>query len=252
LFEQATSRADYLALLFAKDKPVVSRGAGLQDILQAVRQASSSDESFQRHFNAVRTILTDKYPLRLSDEDFKKIEYTYRTFWKENLDLRFSSIGRGNAMNYPTFESLLLQTDLEGHEQNYLSSDELFSWLKKFETENRLIPIVGDFGGSKAFKEVASFLNKNTVSVSTFYTSNVEFYLFGTPSWQAFMRNVHALPITEDAVFIRAYFGNVGRSHPANVPGHRSTSMVHALRPFLKDYDAGRINEYWDVVYRSN
>jgi hypothetical protein len=252
LFEQAAGRAEYLSLLFAKEKPVVARGAGLQDILKAVRQAPSSEESFQRHFKAVRTILIDKYPLRLSEEDLKKIEYTYRAFWEENLDLRFSSIGRGNAMNYPTFESLLMQTDREGHQQNYLSSDELFDWLKKFEAENRVIPIVGDFGGSKAFSEVAGFLKKNALPVSTFYTSNVEFYLFGTPSWQAFMKNVHALPTTEDAVFIRAYFGNYGRSHPATVRGHRSTSMVHALLPFLRDYDGGRIQDYWDVVYRGN
>ncbi len=250
MFEQASSRSDYLALLFAKDKPVIRRGAGFEDILKAVRLAPSSEELFQRHLKAVRAILTDKYKLDLSSDDFKKIEYTYRTFWKENLDLRFSSIGRGNAMSYPTFESLLLQTDRDGHFQNYLSSDELFDWMKRFEVENRLIPIVGDFGGAHAFASVAKFLKSHTMPVSTFYTSNVEFYLFGTPSWAAFMKNVHALPLMDDAVFVRAYFGTYGRTHPANVWGHRSTSLVHPIVPFLRDYDAGKIQDYWDVVYR--
>ena len=44
---------------------------------------------------AVRSILTEKYRIPLSKEDLSKIEYTYRTFWKDNLDLRFESIGRG-------------------------------------------------------------------------------------------------------------------------------------------------------------
>jgi hypothetical protein len=250
LFEQADSRADFLALLFAKDKPVVRRGAGFEDVLSAVRSAPSTEASFKRHFDQVKAILTQKYKLNLSDDDFKKIEYTYRTFWRENLDLRFSSIGRNNAMQYPTFEELLLETDRNGRFQNFLSSDELFEWMKKFETENRLIPIVGDFGGSRAFQSVARFLKANALQVSMFYTSNVEFYLFGTPSWTAFMRNVHALPVTGDAVFIRAYFGNYGRSLPQTVPGHRSTSLVQGLVPFLADYDAGRIPTYWEVVNR--
>src|SRR5205085_2923031 len=101
LFEQAGTRAEYLALLFAKEKPVVPKGAGLEDILRAVRRAPSSDQVFQRDVKSLNAILTGKYKLDLSTDDLKKIEYTYYTFWKESLDLRFSSIGRDNAMNYP-------------------------------------------------------------------------------------------------------------------------------------------------------
>lgn len=251
LFEQADSRGDFLALLFAKEKPTVRKGAGFEDVLNAVRKAPSSEDSFKRHVDRVKTILTQKYKLDLSADDFQKIEYTYRTFWRENLDLRFSSIGRNNAMQYPTFEDILLETDRNGQFQNFLSSDELFDWMKKFETENRLIPIVGDFGGTHAFSTLAKFLKQNALQVSTFYTSNVEFYLFGTPSWTAFMKNVHALPLSDDSVFIRAYFFTYGRSLPQSVPGHRSTSLVHGIVPFLNDYDAGKIPTYWEVVSRS-
>ncbi len=251
LFEQAATRGDYLALLFAKQKPARTSGSSFEDILKAVRAAPSSEATFQKQLSAVRSILTEKYKIPLSKDDLSKIEYTYRTFWKDNLDLRFESIGRGNASQYPTFENLLLETDLQGRYQNYLATDELFNWMKKFEAENRLIPVVGDFGGTGAFRKVAGFLKANDLQVATFYTSNVEFYLFGSPSWSAFMRNVHALPVAEDSIFIRAYFGN-GRAHPLNVRGHRSTSLVHAVVPFLKDYDAGRIPTYWDVVDRRN
>jgi len=251
LFDQARSRSEYLALLFAKEKPTVPRSAPLKDILSALRSAPSNEQLFQRHLQDASAVLTEKYKVVLTADDLKKFEYVYRTFWSQNLDLRFSSIGRGNAMNYPTYERLLLETDQNGHLQNYLSSDELFQWLKKFQSENRLIPIVGDFGGSQAFQAVSAFLKQNSLQVSTFYTSNVEFYLFNTLSWPAFMKNVHALPVAQDGVFVRAYFGSFGRGHPLNVVGHRSTSLVHQMIPFMKDYDAGRIPTYWEVVDRN-
>jgi hypothetical protein len=251
LFDRASSRADYVALLFSREKPVVPVSASLETILNAVRSAPTSEALFNRNLAAVRNILTSKYGLKLSTDDLGKIEYVYRTFWQENLDLRFSSIGRLNAQNYPTFETMLLETDREGRHQSYLATEELFQWLKQFEDENRLIPIVGDFAGTHAFNTVAQFLKVSGLQVSTFYTSNVEFYLFGQPAWRAFMKNVHALPVAADGVFIRSYFSN-GRVHPLNVAGHRSTSMVHAIVPFLRDYDAGRLQTYWDVVDRSN
>ena len=76
-----------------------------------------------------------------------------------------------------------------------------------------LIPIVGDFAGPHAFKNVGAFLKANGLHVAAFYTSNVEFYLFDRPDWTRFVRNVKRLPIADDAIFIRSYFSN-GRLTP--------------------------------------
>jgi hypothetical protein len=159
-------------------------------------------------------------------------------------------------MNYPTLEEMLQETDRQGRQQSYLSSEELFQQLKKFEAENRLVPIVGDFAGPHALKTVGAFLKTNGQRVSVFYTSNVEFYLFSTSDWRylfsssnwaRFVENVRSLPLADDAIFIRSYFGN-GRQHPLNMRGHRSTSLTKPIVPFLADYDVGRITEYWDIV----
>ena len=48
----------------------------------------------------------------------------------------------------PTLEEMFLETDRSGKLENYLASEEQFQWLKQFEAENRLIPIVGDFAGT--------------------------------------------------------------------------------------------------------
>jgi hypothetical protein len=55
------------------------------------------------------------------------------------------------------------------------------------------------------------------------------------------------MPIADDGIFIRSYFGN-GRQHPLNVRGHRSTSLIKPIIPFLADYDARRLADYWDIV----
>ena len=250
LFELSATRAEYLALLFSRESPDVRETASLQEIMAAVRSASTSADVFQRNLNRIKGALAEKFRLRLNTSDLSKIEYVYRTFWQEGLDLRFSTIGRMSYLRYPTYQELLLARDREGQQRNFLASVESFQWMKRFEAENRLIPIVGDFGGAGAFKAVARFLEENNLEVSTFYTSNVEFYLFGRPAWNDYVDNLRALPFEDDAIFIRAYFATYGRSHPLNLPGHRSTSLVQSVRPFIEAYDSGDLRTYWDVVRR--
>ena len=235
-------------MLFSREAPKVDSRVSLRDLLRAVRAGKTSEERFRTNLSAIRGRLLQTYGLKLSGQDLERIEYVYGTLHEEGLDLRFSSIGRNNAASYPTFESLLLQTDRSGQQQGYLSTEEMFQWMKRFEAENRLIPIVGDFAGPKAFKAVANFLQKNDLMVSTFYTSNVEYYLFENSQWRSYLANVRGLPTTEDAVFIRAYFSSAGGAHPLNVPGHRSTTLIQSIREFLRDESAGRIRSYWDLV----
>ncbi len=248
LFAMAGNRVEYLSLLFSRQTPRLKAGASFQEVLDSIRAAKTSEMLFQTNWEAVKSLLLNKYRLTLSPDDLAKIEYVYQTFWKESLDLRFSSIGRGNASMYPSFEEMLVETDRQGRQQNYLSSEDLFQWLKKFQAENRLIPIVGDFAGPHALKAVGAFLKANGLRLSVFYTSNVEFYLFGRPDWTRYMANLRAIPLAEESIFIRSYFPTFGRPHPLNLPGHRSTSLVSPIVPFLAEYDARQIRSYWDVV----
>jgi hypothetical protein len=248
LFAMASNRAEYLALLLSRDPISVRPGASLPDLVSAVRNSSSSDGLFRKNLAAVKDTLLQKYKLNLTPEDLDKIDLVYRTFSMEGLDLRFSTIGRNNASQYPTLEEMILETDRSGNYESYLASEDLFQWLKRFQAENRLIPIVGDFAGSHALRAVAAFLKANGLRVSAFYTSNVEFYLFGGASWTRYVANVQALPLSSDALFIRSYFPTYGRRHPLNLPGHRSTSLVQPMSRFLEDYEARRLPTYWDVV----
>jgi hypothetical protein len=198
----------------------------------------------------VETTLLDVYELELSVEDLERIRYVYRSFFRENLTLRFLTIGRPSS-RYPTLEQLIMATDLEGELQNFLASEDLFSRVKLMQQENRLIPIVGDSSGPRALRAVAGFLKERGLKVSVFYASNVEFYLFNRSQWQDYIDNVRTFPFRGDAVFIRAYFPTFGRTHPLNVRGHRPTSLIQSTFGFLDDADSGRHASYWDVVGRN-
>ena len=247
LIEEAEDRHDFLCLLFSKQCPRRNIDLALPDMLRAVRRAPSGD--FEPRLAEVERMLLEEYELKLSAFDLDRIRYIYETFSRENLDLRFSSFGR-SPIGYPTFEHLILETDLEGRHQNYLASDELFDRLQSIHRENRLIPIVGDFAGAKALRAAAAFLDGRGLAVSVFYASNVEFYLFNRPEWNDYVDNVRSFPITEDAVFVRAYFPTFGGRHPRNVRGHRPTSLIQTMAGFLEDAASGRLRSYWDLVTR--
>src|SRR5437899_1647471 len=89
LFVMSSNRVEYLSLLFSKETPPVKPGASFEDLLAAVRRAPSSEKLFQKNLATVKDLLTRKYRLKLTTDDISKIDYIYRTFWEEGLDLRF-------------------------------------------------------------------------------------------------------------------------------------------------------------------
>ena len=115
--------------------------------------------------------------------------------------------------------------------------------------KNLIIPVVGDFGGKKALASVGDYLKKAGVTVTAFYTSNVEQYLFESGSFTAFANNVRKLPMTDRSLFIRSVSARY--SHPAQLPGHRSTTLLQQVSVFLKDFDAGKYSSYRDMMMSS-
>ena len=68
------------------------------------------------------------------------------------------------------------------------------------------------------------------MSVSAFYTSNVEYYLLEDGSFDRFADNVAALPFDEGSVIIRSFFGrNFGFVHPQSVPGYYSVQLLQGM-----------------------
>jgi hypothetical protein len=98
--------------------------------------------------------------------------------------------------------------------------------------------VSGDFAGPKALRAIGAYLKERGATVTAFYVSNVEQYLFQDGKSTAFYENVATLPITESSVFIRPYsmrrFGT-----PAALCG---------IAGFLKNAQAGRVLTYNDAL----
>src|SRR5207249_4509981 len=131
--------------------------------------------------------------------------------------------------------------------RGYLASEANFAAVKNFETRNLLVPVVGDFGGPKALRAIAAYVKEHGAVVTTFYTSNVENYLFQQGAWGQFAANVSALPLDGSSTFIRACFDSCNK-----VPGSRSTTLLDSMVGLLKDFHDGRIRSYFDVLAHSN
>jgi hypothetical protein len=82
--------------------------------------------------------------------------------------------------------------------------------------------------------------------VTAFYTSNVEQYLFESEAFAVFANNVRKLPINDKSLFIRSASGRY--AHPARLPGHRSATLLQQITVFLKDFDAGKYQNYFDLI----
>jgi hypothetical protein len=147
---------------------------------------------------------------------------------------------------FPNLKDLILMTDLNGKLGNFLASAEDYDFVRGLHRKNMIIPVVGDFGGKKALAAVGDYLRKNGFTVTAFYTSNVEQYLFDNSAFAAFANNVRKLPITDQSLFIRSASGRY--MHPARLPGHRSATLLQRMTVFLKDFDEGRHQSYYDLV----
>ena len=125
-------------------------------------------------------------------------------------NLKFTSFNCPPRNQYPSYRELLEETDSEGRQANYLATEENFLLIKKLHHKNRIIPIVGDLAGSYALIHIGDELRRRKIPLTCFYVSNVEFYLFRGPNWNAYIRNLSSLPCAQNALLIRSYSNNWG------------------------------------------
>src|ERR1051326_2781778 len=147
--------------------------------------------------------------------------------------------GRGGG-GFPDLGDLIIETDLRGRLGNFLAVTEDYDFVRDLHRRNMIIPVVGNFGGKKALAAVGDYLRKNGYTVTAFYTSNVEQYLFDDRIFGDFANNVRKLPLTDKSFFIRGVPNRY--SHPAQMPGHRSSTILQQMTVFLKDFDEGLYN----------
>jgi hypothetical protein len=249
IFHLSPTRAQFLSRLLNRPAPkdkAPKPGAPIEETLAFFSQAVPADEkTYAANLAALRKTIEEQFQFPLSEADLKSLEYVYKSFREDGLDISYRmDDSRGGY--FPTLRDLILQIDLNHKLGNFLTSDEDYDFVRNMHSKNLIIPIVGDFAGKKALRAVGDFLKKNGFTVTAFYTSNVEQYLFQNEVFAGFVDNVRALPIDERSLFIRSATGRF--QHPARLPGHRASTLLQQMTGFLKDFDGGLYQSYYDLV----
>jgi hypothetical protein len=194
IFELTSSRAEYMSMLFSRPQPAgLNSSTAVVDLFAAFARVPGSKAMYDRNVLAIEDRLTRTHKFGLSKPDLEWIEYVYGTFYRYGYAIRPS----------PTYAELMTATDEAGVFRSYLASESSFAWVKDLESRNLVVPVVGDFAGQKALRGVAAYLKAHDAVVSAFYLSNVEDYLYPDAKWNAFCRNVAALPLDTTSTFIR-------------------------------------------------
>jgi hypothetical protein len=205
LFDMASDRADFVSLLFSRPRPPgLNAKSTASDIFDAYSTVTASERLYTGNMAALRNQLFTNHRFELSDDDLRGIEYVYRAFFLFGPAIQYSPFGLTGGTVQPTYAALMAATDESGQARGFLSAEETFGFVKALQSRNLIVPIIGNFAGSKAIRTVGAYLKQRGATVSVFYLSNVEEYLRRDGLWQDFCANVSQLPQDASSTFIRS------------------------------------------------
>jgi len=233
-------------------------------------RVATGEALYRRNLAAIRTRLLQTHAFPLSDEDWQQLESIYFAFFWNGPSLRYSSGPNGRSFpglglrlggggfggggfgggRFPTYEELIVQTDWDSTPRSYLASEESFQFVKGLETRNLIVPVMGNFAGPKALRSIGRYARERLERVTAFYVSNVEQYLFQDGLFEAFAKNVSTLPVDDRITFIRSVSGRFGYSGSMTWSDGRATAL-YPIRQFVRDFELGLLQNYYDVNARS-
>jgi hypothetical protein len=252
IIEMSEDRAEFLSRLFSRPRPPnLDRNTSAQALFEAYNQVTSSNVLFQKNLRLIMDRLVTHHGFSLASEDGHSIEYVYRAFYLGGPELRYSFPQQFSG-RFPTYADLMTESDRSGRNHSYVATEENFRTLRQMHRNNLVIPLVGDFGGDKTIRRIGQYLREHAATMTIFYTSNVEQYLYQTDAWKRFYENVATVPITANSTFIRSYFNMRYVSPGTFNTGLRSQTLLDPIASLLTSFRAGQIQSYEDVISRSN
>ena len=249
IFETSDSRIEYLSQLFGKKPPPDPGSWAGKDLAELLDYIGQSGLDSLVHDGVHRSLMArvEGFGVSLSAEDRTTMRRFHDEFARFGMALAFSTLGRPAGREYPTVRRLYLETDLAGNRASYLTTEERWLRVRELQRQNRIVPLVGDMGGTAAMRAIGSYLRSTGQKVSAFYVSNVEFYLMRAGSFDNFVESVRAMPHDEKSVLIRSYFDR-GFGGPGMQPGHFSSQHLQTFDRFLAMVDEPGVRTYLDLV----
>jgi hypothetical protein len=245
LFELSEDRADFVSRLFSRKRPSgLTTESTADEIFKAYLAASGDKVVYEQNLNAIENVLVKKHGFPLTSGDLEGIRWALGNYYQFGPSINYGSSLSANippaivgaAGGYRrggygvTYASLMTADDGTGQNRSFLATEENFKVVKDLETRNLIVPVVGDFGGTKAIRAVARYLKSIDAIVAAFYLSNVEQYLVQDGKWDMFCSSVSTLPLDESSSFIRS--GRGGSSYGGGgVQSSSTASMLQELAP---------------------
>lgn len=251
MFERSGNRLEYLCLLFGRPVPddlYLWTDLDLDLLLDYLDTAPVDSAAWALSHRQLLARVAE-YGVPLSDEDRATMARFHWEFASTGLELRYTNRGRRSFRPwFPSIRDIYQATDLEGGRGSYLATEDRWRTIRALERADGVIPVVGDVSGPRAVKAIAAYLRERRLTVSAFYLSNVESYLFRNGVFGGFVDNVRSLPADSGSVLIRSWFGR-GPLLPGAVPGHLSTQQLHHIGRFLSYVGtAADTVSYWGLV----
>jgi hypothetical protein len=179
LFEMSANRAEFMMNLFSRRRP------GFVDERTNVAQTFDlflrmpPDPVLQTSTAATIKATLAKRGFNLPQTDLAKIDYIHEVFSKggPNIAYDFMSDAPATSIPYPTYLVMMNSTDATGQNWSFLATESNYQFVRGMQRRNMIVPLVGDFAGSKTLRSIGEYLRRHNTNVSAFYISNVELYL---------------------------------------------------------------------------
>ena len=200
LFELSSDRADFVARLFSRPRPEgLDRGSSVKEIFERFDAVGASAEQLQWNAGVVRKWLVETRKLPLEANDLAWIDRLFLAFAEHGPSIQYWQAR--DTEPAPSYRRLMTIPDSTGFARSFLASEDDFRFVKDLQARNMIVPVVGDFGGPSALRQVGEDVRARRRTVTVFYGSNVGVYLTNEQT-RAFCRNLASLPASEDAMFI--------------------------------------------------
>lgn len=236
LFEQCATPQQWLAGLCGRRPPQAER---FPDWLGEL-----ADQPLQGGADWLERVKTrGRVLLSLTPQDELFLAQMQAVFQKEGLQLAFRyKAGAPDQEKFPSLREVL--TDQEC----FLASPQRYAVVREMQRENRVIPLVGDFAGRRAFPSVARWCRQRNLQISAVYASNVDFYLMPrgltSEKMEDFVLNLQSLPRQPKALLIRFHLGK--GDQPLFWP------RLQRLNPWIEAYLKGEMPDYASALEKDD
>lgn len=210
LFELSPTRAEFVSRLFSR--PTIARqsaGIAVKALFDSASAAPASDSAYKANLAAILETLMKKHGFALPAEDIASIEHVFQVFFTAGPEVNYGHRSGSPAFvrsTYPSYGFLQAATNADSVQMAFLATEDNYHAVRRLQLRNLVVPVVADFGGPSGIRAVGKWLTDRSMTVTAFYVSNVEQYLFRGDAGPAerFYKNLTSLPLDSTSTFIRS------------------------------------------------